>query len=186
VSRAIAVTAAAVIALAGSGSLAGAGSTKPPRPRLNAWASRFAMRQVSVDCLDATAWSADERAHGLAYVPVGPPMTPVASETVAAPVVCAGALAVAEGRGAPRWRMAVGVLALVHEAYHLRIWAHRLDEGRVNCQAIRHFRVAVELLGGSPQLADELLPYALAIYWRLAVTAPRYHWNGCRVPQWSY
>ena len=60
------------------------------------------------------------------------------------PLVCAGALAIADGRRAtPPWQMALGALALIHEAYHLRIWNHRLDEGRVNCQAIRHFKVGV-------------------------------------------
>ena len=59
-----------------------------------------------------------------------------------------------------------------------------MNEGRVNCQAIRHFKVGVRLLGGSRQLAHELLPYALAIYWQLAVKAPAYHWIRCHAPSW--
>lgn len=155
--------------------------------QLNSWASLFAMRQVTIDCPDPKTWSDDELARGLAYVPIGPPMTSFASHAVVSPVVCAGARAVAEGHPtAPRWKMALGVLVVVHEAYHLRLWAHRLDEGRVNCEAIRHFKVAVRLLGGSQELADELLPYALSIYWRLAVEAPAYHWKRCRVPNWRH
>ena len=156
-------------------------------PRLNEWASIFAMRQVTVQCSDQKTWSEDEIAHGgWAYVPLGPPMSGVAAHTVAAPLVCAGALAIAEGRRAtPPWEMALGALTLLHEAYHLRIWDHRLDEGRVNCEAIRHLKVGVRLLGGSQQLANELLPYALSIYWELAVKAPAYHWKPCRVPSWQ-
>ena len=155
--------------------------------RLNQWASIFAMRQVTVQCSDQKTWSDDEIADGgWAYVPVGPPMSSVAAHTVAAPLVCAGALAISEGRRAtPPWQMALGALTLLHEAYHLRIWNHRLDEGRVNCQAIRHLKIGVRLLGGSQQLANDLLPYALSIYWQLAVKAPAYHWKRCRVPSWQ-
>jgi hypothetical protein len=154
-------------------------------PELDRWASVFAMRQVSVQCPGPEAWGVDEVARdGWAYVPLGPPMTAPASHAVAAPPVCGGALAVAGRVSAERWQMALGVLTLLHEAYHLRIWRHRLDEGRVNCQAIRHVKVGVRLLGGSRQLADDLLPYALSIYWRLAVKTPAYHWERCRVPGW--
>jgi hypothetical protein len=144
-------------------------------PRLNQWASIFTMRQVTVQCSDQKTWSEDEIADGgWAYVPGGPPMSGVAAHTVAAPPVCEGALAIAEGRRAtPPWEMALGALTLLHEAYHLRIWNQRLDGGRVNCEAIRHLKVGVRLLGGSQQLANELLPYALSIYWELAVKGRR-------------
>src|SRR5262245_37045112 len=98
-------------------------------PELDRLASLFAMRQVTVRCPDPTAWSADEIAsHGWAYVPAGAPMTPIPDHMVAAPFVCAGALAIARGRRTVHpWQMAAGVLVLVHEAYHLRIWRYRLD-----------------------------------------------------------
>src|SRR5664279_2050835 len=38
---------------------------------------------------------------------------------------------------------ALAVLPLVHESYHVRRWSWRLDEARVECEAIRHFRVRV-------------------------------------------
>jgi hypothetical protein len=69
---------------------------------------------------------------------------------------------------------ALAVLTLLHESYHLRHWAWRLDEARVECQAIRHFRVGVRVLGGSQELADRLLPHALD--WHAKITGtPGYH-----------
>lgn len=181
-----ALAAASAVAHRSQTPSAAAAAHLTPFPQLNRWMSIFAMRQVTVQCLDENAWNSDEiEERGWAYVPLAPPMNPSPNHAVAAPLVCAGALAIAEHRRtAHPWQMALGALALVHEAYHLRIWRHRLDEGRVNCQAIRHFEVGVRLLGGSRQLADELLPYALSIYWRLAVETPAYHWSGCRVPNW--
>ena len=73
---------------------------------------------------------------------------------------------------------ALAVLTLLHESYHVRHWAWRLDEARVECRAIRHFRVGVRVLGGSQELADRLLPYALA--WDAEITmTPGYHLASC-------
>jgi hypothetical protein len=63
---------------------------------------------------------------------------------------------------------ALAVLALVHETYHVRHWKWRQNEARVECQAIRHFRVGVQVLGGSPQLADRLLPFGREWHDRIA------------------
>jgi hypothetical protein len=79
---------------------------------------------------------------------------------------------------------ALAVLTLVHESYHVRRWSWRLDEARVECQAIRHFRVGVRVLGGSQELADRLLPLALA--WHAQITRnPAYYLASCRLPSGS-
>jgi hypothetical protein len=76
---------------------------------------------------------------------------------------------------------ALAVLSLVHESYHVRHWRWRLDEAHVECQAIRHFRVGVRVLGGSQQLADELFPFALI--WHNRITeGPAYYLPSCMVP----
>ena len=62
----------------------------------------------------------------------------------------------------PAWQRAAGVLVLVHEAYHVRRWAGRWNEAKVECRAIREFKKAAVLLGASRELANELLPSALA------------------------
>jgi hypothetical protein len=77
---------------------------------------------------------------------------------------------------------ALAVLALVHESYHVRHWRWRLNEARVECQAIRHFRVGVRVLGGSQQLADQLFPFALA--WHNQITQNHaYYLASCQLPQ---
>jgi hypothetical protein len=76
---------------------------------------------------------------------------------------------------------ALAVLSLVHESYHVRHWGWRLNEAHVECQAIRHFRVGVRVLGGSQQLADRLFPLALA--WHSVITKnPSYYLASCELP----
>jgi hypothetical protein len=76
---------------------------------------------------------------------------------------------------------ALAVLALLHESYHVRHWTWRFDEAHVECQAIRHFRIGVRVLGGSRQLADELFPHGLAWHHRIAAE-PAYFLPSCRLP----
>jgi hypothetical protein len=77
---------------------------------------------------------------------------------------------------------ALAVLTLVHESYHVRHWNWRLNEAKVECQAIRHFRVGVRVLGGSQQLADQLFP--LALFWHNKITRnPVYFLASCEVPR---
>ena len=76
---------------------------------------------------------------------------------------------------------ALAVLTLLHESYHVRHWTWRLDEARVECQAIRHFRAGVRVLGGSGELADRLFPYAL--FWHDQITQrSEYALDTCRAP----
>jgi hypothetical protein len=76
---------------------------------------------------------------------------------------------------------ALAVLVLVHESYHVRHWTWRNSEARVECQAIRHFRAGVRVLGGSRELADRLLPFALLWHAQIAST-PDYTLDSCLVP----
>jgi hypothetical protein len=79
---------------------------------------------------------------------------------------------------------ALAVLTLVHESYHVRHWRWRRNEAHVECQAIRHFRVGVRVLGGSQQLADQLFP--LALYWHARITQnPGYYLATCAVPAYA-
>jgi hypothetical protein len=97
------------------------------------------------------------------------------------PNLCAGALAVADP-AVPAWERATGVLVLVHEAYHLLRWKWR-NEAKVECQAIHRFTTAAELLGASPQLANDLLPYALAAQARMIRLFPSYRDPHCTPPR---
>ena len=86
--------------------------------------------------------------------------------------------------GLPLWQRAVGTLVLVHEAYHLRHWASWRSEAKVECQAIRHFTVGAQLLGASPELTNELLPFALAAHQRMVTLFREYRDPGCKLPLW--
>lgn len=99
------------------------------------------------------------------------------------PALCAGARHVADA-DVPAWQRAAGVLALVHESYHLRRWRYRRDEGHVMCAAIHQFTFAAELLGASSADANDLLPFALALHLRTVQLNPLYRPRSCRLPVW--
>jgi len=86
------------------------------------------------------------------------------------------------GSSADDTTKALAVLTLIHESYHVRHWSWRLNEARVECQAIRHFRVGVQVLGGSQQLADRLLPFGLEWHDRIARDRA-YYLASCEVPR---
>lgn len=99
--------------------------------------------------------------------------------------VCDGAYAIGHGGGAPEWQQAVGALVLAHESFHLKqslSWAQRASEAQTECRAIKRFRQTVLDLGGSVALADRLLPYALAVHYRLARLVDEYWHEPCKVP----
>jgi hypothetical protein len=154
-------------------------------PELVRAASIFAMRDADVRCPSGDEWIRDpiwgtgpnpSRAWGYTDM--------IDAYIVLHPALCVGALAVADST-VPAWQRATGVLVLVHEAYHLRRWAGRWDEAKVECQAIRHFRAGAAVLGASPELATMLLPYALAAHARMVRLFPVYADPGCKLPLWA-
>jgi hypothetical protein len=153
-------------------------------PLLEQVASRFALRPAEVRCPSLDEWLNDpiwgsgpnsRRAWGYTDM--------LHEHVVLHPVLCAGALAVPDS-SVPAWQRATGVLVLVHEAYHLRRWTWRRNEGKVECQAIRHFMTGAEQLGASRELANDLLPYALAAHARMVALYPTYRDRGCKLPVW--
>lgn len=154
-------------------------------PLIEQVASAFALRPVDVRCPTMEEWVSDpiwgsaanpQRAWGYTDM--------VNDFSVIHPVLCAGALAVTNAT-VPGWQRATGVLVLVHESYHLRRWIGRNSEAIVECQAIRHFREAAELLGASPTLANDLLPYGLAAHDRMVRLYPNYRDRSCKLPLWT-
>ena len=88
-------------------------------------------------------------------------------------------------RSVPAWQQALGTLVLTHEAYHLRHWRHRRDEGKVECQALVHFREAAQRLGATEAGANDLYAYALALHEYKARLFPQYKDRTCVVPPWA-
>jgi hypothetical protein len=154
-------------------------------PLLEGAASYFALRPAEVRCPSTDEWIGDpiwgtapnpSRAWGYTDM--------LNEHIVLQPALCAGALAVSDPL-IPLWQRATGTLVLVHEAYHLRHWRWRRNEAKVECQAIRHFIVGAQLLGASPELANDLLPFALAAHARMVRLFPEYRDRRCRPPLWT-
>jgi hypothetical protein len=154
-------------------------------PLIEHVASLFALRTVDVRCPTMKEWVSDpiwgnalnpQRAWGYTDM--------VNDFSVIHPLLCAGAAAVTD-TAVPAWQRATGVLVLVHESYHLRQWSGRYSEAKVECQAIRHFRQGAELLGASPELANDLLPYGLAAHDRMVHLYTSYRNRACKLPLWT-
>lgn len=178
------VVAIAIAACAGALSVPAAFAYDRP-PVIEHVASVFALRSVDVRCPTMEEWLSDpmwgsdpnpQRAWGYTDM--------VHDFSVIDPLLCAGAAAVTD-TAVPAWQRATGVLVLVHESYHLRHWSGRYSEAKVECQAIRRFRQGAELLGASPELANELLPYGLAAHDRMVRLFPNYRARSCKLPLWT-
>jgi len=104
--------------------------------------------------------------------------------SVLSPLVCAGALGVASN-DVPDWQQALGVLVLVHEAFHLRRWRWRRNEGKVECQAMVYFKEAAVRLGASSERAHSLYVYAMALHMHKISLFPQYRDRACKLPLWA-
>jgi hypothetical protein len=149
-----------------------------PTP-LNEVAHVYSLGVGEVRCPSEPEWNADPYSTSFGWGYTNERL----DYSVLAPQICEGALHVG-GSSTPLWQQAAGVLVLVHEAFHLRHWRFRRDEGRVECQAIVYFTEAATKLGASNEQADELYPYALALHLRLAQLFFQYRDPHCVVPPW--
>jgi hypothetical protein len=144
-------------------------------PLLGEVASVFAMEPVTVTC--ATADVDPYHAFAWGYVEIGVPVVHVDAW------LCDSIHDITDDRFKLS-RRAMAVMVLTHEAYHARsVWDGRTSEALTQCRAIRHFRVAAQLLGASLELATRLRPFAVAAHWQLAGQFPEYGYAGCKVPQ---
>jgi hypothetical protein len=147
-------------------------------PTLNDVARFYSLGVGEVRCASPAEWKADAQSQSSSGY------TNIRKEhVVLAPHVCAGALNVASTQ-VPAWQRALGTLVLVHEAFHLRHWRFRRDEGKVECQAIVYFTEAARKLGASEAEANNLYPYALAWHWRRTQLYPWYRDPTCVLPPW--
>jgi hypothetical protein len=132
-----------------------------------------------VRCASRAEWDADfASALGWAYTNIR------AEYAVLGPLVCEGALN-AGTTNVPLWQQALGALVLTHEAFHLRRWRFRRNEGKVECQAIVYFKEAAQRLGATPAQAEDLYPYALALHAHQVRLFPAYKDPKCVIPPWA-
>ena len=132
-----------------------------------------------VRCASRAEWDADFASSvGWAY-------TNIRDEyAVLGPAVCEGALNVGTAN-VPPWQQALGALVLTHEAFHLRRWRFRRNEGKVECQAIVYFKDAAQRLGATMAEAEDLYPYALALHAHQVRLFPAYKDPKCVIPPWA-
>jgi len=177
------VTLAVLVSVAMVGTPAASAFERPPL--LQTVAAYFAKRPADVRCPSTVEWVSDpiwgtapNPSRAWAYTDM------VNDYIVLQPILCSGAAAVTDST-LPLWQRATGTLVLVHEAYHLRRWKWRRNEAKVECQAIRHFVEGAGLLGASPKLANDLLPFALAAHARMVTLIPEHRDRHCTLPVWS-
>lgn len=143
-------------------------------PRLDRLATVFAMRPATIACHTAAqdavineAWGYTNLSWAYAVLDRG---------------LCDAVTAMLDGTAYADWQAALGVLVLVHESYHVRLWPGRADEAQVECRAIRHWRVAMRIAGVDEPTIARLWPYAAWLHFRLAALAPSYNLQGCEIP----
>ena len=103
--------------------------------------------------------------------------------TVLSPRVCEGALGVGRAE-VPAWQQALGTLVLTHEAYHLRHWRHRRDEGKVECQALVFFREAAQRLGATAGAGGRPLRVRAGAARVQGAALPAVQGPECVIPPW--
>jgi hypothetical protein len=147
--------------------------------KLTSVARVYSLGVGDVRCASRAEWEASFASSvGWAYTHLGD------GYSVLGPQVCTGALGVGS-RDVPGWQQALGVLVLTHEAFHLRRWRFRRNEGKVQCQALVYFRDAAGRLGATKAEADDLYAYALALHGYQVRLFPHYRDRSCVVPPWS-
>jgi hypothetical protein len=147
--------------------------------RLNDVAHVYSLGVGEVRCPSREEWDQDwASSFGWAYTNVRD------DHTVLSPVVCGGALGVGSA-DVPAWQQALGTLVLTHEAFHLRHWRFRRNEGKVECQALANFRDATRRLGATAAQAEDLYPYALALHDYKVRLFPQYRDPKCVIPPWA-
>jgi hypothetical protein len=146
---------------------------------LNEVARVYSLGVGEIRCPSRAEWDADwASSYAFAYTNLRD------HYTVLGPFACVGALGVGSA-DVPAWQQALGALVLTHEAFHLRHWRFRRNEGKVECQALANFRDATQRLGATAAQAEDLYPYALALHAYKVRLFPQYRDPTCVIPPWA-
>ena len=169
----------ALVAAVAAALLASAAPASDATARLTEIAHVYSLGVGEVRCPARAEWNADfASSFSSAYTNLRD------DYTILSPPVCEGALGVG-GTAVPAWKQALGTLVFTHEAFHLRHWRHRRDEGKVECQALVYFREAAQRLGATAAQADDLYPFALALHQYKVRLFPEYRDPACVIPPWA-
>lgn len=152
-------------------------------PELNQLASHFALFDAHVRCPTPQDWLDDPLGSiSWGYTWLGEDWTRVD------PSLCDAAEALAQGHGDdfPDWKVALGVLTITHESYHIKNWKWNDDEGRVECAAIRHFPEALHELHADRLLA-RYAGWAIAQHFFITRLNAAYNFKRCpKIPYWPW
>jgi hypothetical protein len=145
---------------------------------LDTVASQFATRPVTVVCRTEEEDSALEWAWGYVNWPPYPPYTTYINE-----YPCLGAVAidldlpeVSDGQ------KVLGLVVLLHEAFHLRPVPGAFDERVTECRAFRNYDKGLRALGAEPEVVDRLMPRAIARHFDFVRRVPEYNLKNCKTP----
>lgn len=141
-------------------------------------ASAFASRPVAVVCRSMVEDPTFVEAWGYVYAPAEDQYELYMHQTL-----CRSSLAVdLDAPGVSDRYKALGAAVLTHEAYHLRRLPLNNNEAKTECRAMRHYDVALALLGAEPETITRLLPLMLKEHFYLIAQVPAYGLKGCSVP----
>jgi hypothetical protein len=161
---------------------AGAANAFATYPVIDETSSWIAMRPVSAHCLTKAETAADFNMAvwgASAYVNVTDDGSPE-DYAVYEYGLCEQLLALHNGQRVNTADLAWSILALTHESYHLRGAPGWMNEGRANCNAIRHVRYVALHLGADQSHSYSLLSAALVWFHRQPAA---YRLPGCNLPR---
>jgi hypothetical protein len=146
---------------------------------LNAVASRFATRPVTVVCRSEEEDSTLVWAWGYVYWPPYPPYTTYLHENA-----CLGALAInLDVPEVSDGQKVLGLIVLVHEAFHLRPVRGASNERVTECRAFHNYDKGLRALGAEPEVVNRLMPRAIARHFYFVRRIPEYDLRSCVMPK---
>jgi hypothetical protein len=146
---------------------------------LDQFASHFASRQVQVLCRSEVEDENLVWAWGYVNWPPFPPYTTYIND-----VACLGALAIdLDAPEVSDGQKVLGLVVLVHEAFHLRPVRGASNEGVTECRAFHNYDKGLRALGAEPEVVNRLMPRAIARHLYFVRRVPEYDLRSCVMPK---
>lgn len=146
---------------------------------LNTVASQFATQPVTVVCRNEREDATFVSAWGYVYWPPEPPYTAYLHEKA-----CFGALAIdLDVPEVTDGQKVLGLIVLLHEAFHLRPVPGASVEGITECRAFHNYDKGLRALGAEPEVVNRLMPRAIARHLYFVRRVPEYDLKSCKLPK---
>jgi hypothetical protein len=146
---------------------------------LNTVASQFATRPVTTVCRNEVEDLDLLWAWGYVYSPPTPPYTAYLHE-----YACLGALSIdLDVPEVTDGQKVLGLIVLLHEAFHLRPVRGASNEGVTECRAFHNYDKGLRALGAEPGVVNRLMPRAIARHLYFVRRVPEYDLRSCVMPK---